>query len=41
VKIADLRTEYRRETLDEKDVAPDPFRQFEHWLDEAIKAQLP
>ena len=41
VKIADLRTDYRRETLDEKDVAPDPFRQFEHWLDEAIKAQLP
>ncbi len=35
LKIADLRTDYRRETLDERDVAPDPFRQFEHWLDEA------
>jgi pyridoxamine 5'-phosphate oxidase len=41
VKIADLRTDYRRETLDESDVAPDPFRQFEHWLSEAIKAELP
>ncbi len=41
VKIADLRTDYRRETLDEHDVAPDPFRQFEHWLGEAIKAELP
>jgi pyridoxamine 5'-phosphate oxidase len=41
VKIADLRTEYRRETLDERDVAPDPLRQFEHWFDEAVKAQVP
>lgn len=30
-----------RETLDESDVAPDPFRQFEHWFSEAVKAQLP
>lgn len=41
MKIADLRTDYRRQTLDETDVAPDAFRQFEHWLDEAIKAKLP
>jgi pyridoxamine 5'-phosphate oxidase len=41
VKISDLRTEYRRETLDERDVAPDPLRQFEHWFDEAVKAQVP
>ena len=41
MKIADLRTEYRRETLDERDVAPDPLRQFEHWFDEAVKAQVP
>jgi pyridoxamine 5'-phosphate oxidase len=41
VKIADLRTEYMRETLDVKDVAPDPVRQFEHWFDEAVKAQVP
>ncbi|HZQ60995.1 MAG TPA: pyridoxamine 5'-phosphate oxidase [Casimicrobiaceae bacterium] len=41
LNIADLRREYRRETLDEKDVAPDPVRQFEHWLGEAIKGELP
>jgi pyridoxamine 5'-phosphate oxidase len=41
VKIADLRIEYMRETLDLRDVAPDPYRQFEHWFDEAVKAQLP
>ena len=40
MKIADLRTEYIRETLDESDVAPDPYRQFEHWFAEAVKAQL-
>jgi len=30
-----------REALDESSVAPDPFRQFEHWLAEAVKSQLP
>ncbi len=40
MNIADLRTEYMRETLDESDVAPDPYRQFEHWFAEAAKAQL-
>ena len=38
--IADLRTEYMRETLDESNVAPDPCRQFEHWFAEAVKAQV-
>jgi len=41
VNIADLRREYMRETLDESDVAADPFRQFERWFDEATKAALP
>ncbi|MDQ6620719.1 MAG: pyridoxamine 5'-phosphate oxidase [Pseudomonadota bacterium] len=40
MNIADLRTDYRRETLDEGDVAPDPIAQFERWLGEAIKAEL-
>jgi pyridoxamine 5'-phosphate oxidase len=40
MKIADLRTEYMRETLDESNVAPDPYRQFEHWFAEAEKSQL-
>jgi pyridoxamine 5'-phosphate oxidase len=41
MKLADLRIDYMRETLDETDVAPDPHRQFEHWFDEAVKAQVP
>lgn len=40
MKIADLRTEYMRETLDEADVASDPCRQFERWLAEAVQGQL-
>jgi pyridoxamine 5'-phosphate oxidase len=38
--IADLRREYARETLDERDVAHDPADQFARWFDEALKAQL-
>ena len=41
MKLADLRTDYMRETLDETDVAPEPLRQFEHWFDEAVRAQVP
>jgi len=41
VKIADLRIDYMRETLDERAIAPDPFHQFEHWFGEAVKAQVP
>lgn len=39
--IADLRQEYMRESLDEKDVARDPVAQFIRWFDEAITAQMP
>jgi len=38
--IADLRRDYVRETLDEHDVALDPFDQFARWFDEALKAEL-
>ena len=41
MKIADLRQEYLRAALTENDVDPDPLQQFERWLHEAIKAQLP
>ena len=41
VNIADLRREYQRASLSETDVDSDPLRQFQHWLDEAIAAQLP
>ena len=41
VNIAQLRTEYKRATLDESQVDADPFRQFSRWFDEAIEARLP
>jgi pyridoxamine 5'-phosphate oxidase len=38
---ADLRIEYKDALLDERDVDPDPFRQFGRWFDEAVAAQVP
>lgn len=39
--LAALRREYHREALTEGDVDPDPVRQFERWLQEALRAALP
>ena len=39
--LAQLRAEYKRATLDERDVAPDPVGQFARWFDEAVAAALP
>ncbi|WP_246795817.1 pyridoxamine 5'-phosphate oxidase [Burkholderia perseverans] len=39
--LADLRINYSRASLDEHDVASDPFRQFDKWLNEALDAKLP
>jgi pyridoxamine 5'-phosphate oxidase len=41
VNIADLRREYHQAALTEDDVDPDPLRQFDRWLKEAIAAGLP
>ncbi len=41
LNIADLRREYQRASLSETDVDPDPLRQFQSWLQEAITAELP
>lgn len=38
MNIADLRTVYRRATLNEGDVDADPLKQFKGWLDQAIAA---
>ena len=38
---ADLRVEYKLASLDERDVDPDPFRQFARWFDEAVAAKIP
>lgn len=39
-EIAALRTDYRRASLNETDVASDPIVQFAKWLDEAIAAEV-
>ncbi len=39
--IADLRKSYERDALDEHASEVDPLRQFEHWFEQALKAQLP
>jgi pyridoxamine 5'-phosphate oxidase len=41
MNLADLRNEYSRETLDEASVDRDPMRQFEQWMQEAIKGEVP
>ncbi len=38
--IADLRTEYRRHSLSERDVAADPIAQFTRWFEEAVSAAV-
>jgi pyridoxamine 5'-phosphate oxidase len=39
--LADLRKSYERDALDESSSADDPLRQFQGWLEQAIKAELP
>ena len=39
--LADLRKEYTREKLDETHVDPDPVKQFDAWMREAISGQVP
>ncbi len=41
MNIADIRKDYALRSLDEREVDPDPFRQFHAWLGEAIAAQVP
>src|SRR5947199_9596911 len=41
MNIAQLRREYHHASLDERDVDPDPLRQFGRWLEDAIRAELP
>lgn len=39
--LASLRQEYKQATLDESSIDPNPFAQFEKWISEAIKAEVP
>ncbi len=41
MSLADLRKEYSLAGLAEKDLARDPFRQFDRWFQEASAAKLP
>lgn len=41
MNIADLRKDYRQAALSEADVDPSPFRQFEKWFGEALRAEVP
>ena len=41
LSIADLRREYARARLDERDVSPDPFAVFGRWFAEAQAAEAP
>jgi pyridoxamine 5'-phosphate oxidase len=40
VSIADLRRDYRAQSLSETDVAGDAIAQFTRWLDEAVRSEL-
>ncbi len=39
--IASLRKSYERDELDENASAADPLQQFQHWIEQALAAQLP
>src|SRR5712691_5929868 len=41
MNIAELRQEYMRAGLAERDADPDPIRQFERWFEDALRARLP
>jgi pyridoxamine 5'-phosphate oxidase len=41
LSLADIRTEYKKGTLDEKDVRRDPIEQFDLWFKEAVKSEIP
>ena len=38
--VADIRKDYKQHSLNESDVAADPFVQFEHWWQEAVKSEI-
>lgn len=39
--IADIRTDYKKGSLDEHDVARSPFDQFDKWFKEAVHSKIP
>src|SRR5262245_3475029 len=41
MELADLRNDYGRLELRETDVDPDPFRQFDEWMQQAVASGIP
>ncbi len=41
IHLADIRTEYKKGTLDENDVDKNPFVQFDEWFKEAVTSKIP
>lgn len=41
LKLADVRKEYMLAGLDEAEASRDPFKQFEHWMTDALGHELP
>jgi len=41
MNLADLRKSYERDALDESAADADPLRQFERWMQQALRAELP
>jgi pyridoxamine 5'-phosphate oxidase len=39
--LAHIRTDYKKGTLDEKEVEKSPFQQFDKWFKEAVKSEIP
>lgn len=39
--IADLRKDYTLQALNESEIDPNPFKQFQLWFDQSIQAELP
>ena len=40
MSIADIRKDYKLQTLSEAEVAADPFLQFDKWWNEAVKSEI-
>jgi pyridoxine/pyridoxamine 5'-phosphate oxidase len=41
ISVADIRTEYKKGTLNETEVHQNPHTQFELWFKEAVKSEIP
>jgi hypothetical protein len=41
MNIADVRQEYMRASLDDRDLAADPYLQFDRWFSDAVAARMP